>query len=85
MKKGIIVETLDRKRVEIPFSSGQILVGFDSEGNPEAKQAETFLVKVDAPAAAGATGTKGSYANDGNYLYLCVATDAWVRAPLASW
>ena len=38
---------------------------------------------VAAPASAGATGTKGQVAIDESYIYLCTATDTWVRASLA--
>ena len=38
---------------------------------------------VAAPASATDTGVKGQVAIDAEYIYLCTATDAWVRAPLA--
>jgi hypothetical protein len=41
------------------------------------------LCLVAAPATATSTGTKGQWAQDGTYVYLCTATDAWVRASLA--
>jgi hypothetical protein len=41
------------------------------------------LCLVAAPATAGSTGTKGQWAQDGTYIYLCTATDTWVRAELA--
>lgn len=42
---------------------------------------------VTAPATADADGTKGQMAIDGSYIYLCTATDTWVRASLvfATW
>lgn len=53
----------------------------------------TFLAKQDAltdplclvaaPASATAAGTKGQWAQDGTYIYLCTATDTWVRAAVA--
>jgi len=37
-----------------------------------------------APDGATATGTVGQIANDGTYLYLCTATDTWVRAQIST-
>jgi len=34
---------------------------------------------VAAPATPTSTGTQGTWATDGTYLYWCVATDTWVR------
>lgn len=42
-------------------------------------------LKVAAPASASAACTPGSWATDGGYYYLCVATNQWKRAALASW
>lgn len=41
------------------------------------------LCLVAAPASATASGTKGQWAQDGTYIYLCTATDTWVRAAVA--
>ena len=41
------------------------------------------LCLVAAPATATAAGTKGQWAQDGTYIYLCTATDTWVRAAVA--
>lgn len=40
---------------------------------------------VTAPAAYNSTGTAGQVAWDGDYVYRCVATDSWRRAPMAKW
>lgn len=40
---------------------------------------------VDAPATASSTGTAGQMASDGIHLYICVATDTWMRGYLESW
>ena len=37
------------------------------------------------PASAGATGTVGSIRFDGSYLYVCIATNTWVRCQVATW
>lgn len=38
-----------------------------------------------APASATATGTTGEIRIDANYIYVCVATNTWKRAALATW
>ena len=38
-----------------------------------------------APASASATGTAGDIRYDSNYVYICVATNTWKRAALATW
>ena len=37
------------------------------------------------PASASAPGAAGTLCWDSDYLYICVATDSWKRAPLSSW
>lgn len=37
------------------------------------------------PASAGATGTVGQIAWDADFIYVCVATDTWERAAIATW
>ena len=38
-----------------------------------------------APATASSTGTAGDIRYDSGYVYICVATDTWKRAALATW
>lgn len=38
-----------------------------------------------APASATATGTKGEIRVTANYIYVCTATNTWVRAALSTW
>ena len=38
-----------------------------------------------APASAGAAGTKGQIAFASGYIYICVATNTWQRAAIATW
>ena len=40
---------------------------------------------VSAPANASSTGTAGTWAYDSTHIYVCVATNTWVRASLATW
>ena len=44
-----------------------------------------FATIVAAPASATATGTAGTIAYDATHIYVCIATDTWVRADLATW
>jgi hypothetical protein len=37
------------------------------------------------PASASDTGTKGDIVHDGDFVYVCVATDTWKRAAIATW
>jgi hypothetical protein len=37
------------------------------------------------PASSSATGTAGEVAYDGQYFYVCVATDTWVRTAISDW
>ena len=43
------------------------------------------ITSGNAPATSASTGTTGQIEWDANYIYVCTATDTWVRAPLASW
>ena len=42
-------------------------------------------VAVGTPATAGAAGTAGTIKMDGSYIYVCVATNTWLRAAVATW
>jgi len=37
------------------------------------------------PATSSATGNQGDIAWDGDYLYICIATDTWKRSALTTW
>jgi len=41
--------------------------------------------RVDVPANSTATGTAGTWAEDADYHYRCVATDTWRRIALMDW
>ena len=44
-----------------------------------------FVVRASVPATTSSPGDPGSIAWDGSHVYLCTATDTWVRAALATW
>lgn len=44
----------------------------------------SYAVEVAAPLTAGAAGVTGQIAYDATHIYVCVATNTWVRATLAT-
>jgi hypothetical protein len=62
-------------------------------GNSDAKVPSQKAVKsyvdakgpVAAPSAATSAGVAGTWAYDSTHIYVCVATNTWVRASLATW
>ena len=46
---------------------------------------ETPVIPTFTPASASATGVAGQIAWDGSFIYVCTATNTWVRAALATW
>lgn len=48
-------------------------------------QGAFLLQGTSAPASASATGTAGSIAIDGNYIYVCIAANTWKRAAISTW
>jgi len=59
-----------------------------------ADQIKTFIGITDdtlnipvarTPATAASTGTTGDICWDSSYIYVCVATDTWKRAGIATW
>lgn len=47
--------------------------------------AGTAVVRGSVPATATSTGVAGQIATDGSFIYVCTATNTWVRAALATW
>jgi len=45
----------------------------------------TPIESITAPSTANATGRIGQIAVDASYIYICRATNTWLRAPIASW
>ena len=40
---------------------------------------------VAAPATAASAGTPGQIAYDATHIYICIATNSWIRAVAAAW
>jgi hypothetical protein len=67
-------------------ASGQSLTEsarFDADGH--LLLAATPFLPTKTPSSATASGTTGELCWDGNYLYVCVASNTWKRATLSSW
>jgi hypothetical protein len=47
--------------------------------------ANVIVANVYVPATVADGGTKGQITFDGNYVYICVATNSWKRANLVAW
>lgn len=47
--------------------------------------AGTLVTAANTPATADAVGVAGTIAWDATHIYVCVATNTWVRAELATW
>ena len=55
------------------------------DGTLEIEGDSICVKETKTPASAAATGTTGQIAWDSDYIYVCVATDTWVRSALATW
>jgi hypothetical protein len=55
-----------------------------SGSGPLAPSGIPFLQLVPAPATATSAGIAGQVAYDATHIYVCVATNTWVRALLAT-
>lgn len=63
-----------------PGTAGQVLTSNGASADPSFQS-----IFVSAPGTASSTGTAGQIAYDSTHIYVCVATDTWVRASLATW
>ena len=57
----------------------------DTSGNAATATVATRVSDTTAPATATDTGTAGEVRYDSSFIYVCVATDTWVRAALSTW
>ena len=70
---------------------GIVKLGSDVDGegvefrSTGAKFNGTINIKTKTPASASASGIAGDICWDANYIYMCVATNTWKRAELATW
>lgn len=61
-------------------TSGQFL-STDGTGNLSWSE----IASSSAPATASSTGTAGQIAYDSTHIYVCIATNSWIRASAAAW
>jgi len=46
---------------------------------------EFRITQSTTPSGPSATGTTGTIYWDSDYIYICIATNTWMRAPIATW
>jgi hypothetical protein len=62
------------------------LSGYKLDVNGTLRASQFYLSALNStPASAAATGTLGEIRIDANYIYVCVATNTWKRASIATW
>lgn len=77
--------SLERVRID---SSGRLLVGTSADSGGALLQVNGDRIRVGnarTPASATATGSAGEICWDANYIYVCIATNTWKRADIATW
>jgi len=57
----------------------------DATKNFQVSAIRDFLISDTVPATAGAAGTKGQIAFESGWVYVCIATNTWQRAAIATW
>jgi hypothetical protein len=65
------------------INNGETLSSVRSKLNANFSSLNGKTELVSAPASATASGVVGQVAIDTTYIYICTATNTWVRAPLA--
>lgn len=66
-------------------AGSQINVDSTDPENPIVSLSITAPDIVTVPATASSTGSAGQIAFDSSYLYVCVATDTWLRTAITTW
>jgi hypothetical protein len=80
--KGSSGQTADMLQVQ--DSTGAVKTSISATGSATATQYRLSALNA-APASATDTGTLGEIRVTSGYIYVCVATNTWVRAALATW
>ena len=57
----------------------------DATKNFQVSAIRDFLISDTVPGTAGAAGTKGQIAFESGWVYVCIATNTWQRAAIATW
>ena len=80
--KGSSGQTADL--LQVRDSTGAVKASVSATGNVTATQYRLSALNI-APANATDTGTTGEIRITAGYIYVCVATNTWVRAALTTW
>ncbi|MBW4889870.1 hypothetical protein KXQ82_09090 [Mucilaginibacter sp. HMF5004] len=70
--------------IEIQNNAGTTTAKIDSSGNAIFPQYMLSSLNI-APGSSTDIGTTGEIRFTSNYIYVCIATDTWVRSSLSSW
>ncbi len=67
-------------------STGNVGIGTTSpSGKLDVNDNKVRIRMAKTPSSAGDTGNAGEVCWDSGYIYVCIATNSWVRGPLAAW
>ena len=81
-----VVPIIAKGKADITNNLFESKLSDDSINFAVGKDSGTFTIKLGtAPAAAGAPGTAGTIIIAADGIYLCTATNSWVKAALATW
>lgn len=85
INNGVVtIRTTASNRVLINTTSDDNTNTLQVNGNAKATQYRLSALNT-APASASDTGTTGEIRITASYIYICTATNTWVRAALATW
>ena len=80
---ALLTAGLERLRID---AAGRVGIGTSApSGLLDVADDKIRIRSPRTPASATASGGQGEIAWDANYVYVCVATNAWRRAPLSTW
>lgn len=71
----------DTSSIDFTLSGNDITAIID----PDLVVDSLIITNSDPPANPSSTGTQGQVAWDSNYVYVCIATDTWVRTEISTW
>jgi hypothetical protein len=72
-------------RLHVEFSGAVGIACTDPKVKLDVNDNSIRIRTSKTPSQSSATGTQGQIAWDSNYIYVCIATNAWKRVALSSW